>query len=182
MSRFYTQTGDDGYTGLIGEGRAEKYDRRIETIGAVDEANAVLGLVRANCLTAKTASIVLAIQKDLYHMMAEIAATPENAAQFRTISSARVEWLEMQIDEISIEVKIPDGFIVPGDSKTGAFIDLARAIVRRAERQIAFLFHQKLVENRQILRYLNRLSSLCFALELLENQAAGKAQPTFARE
>jgi cob(I)alamin adenosyltransferase len=182
MTRFYTQTGDDGYTGLLGEGRAPKYNRRIETIGAIDEANAALGIARSISQAHSTASILLTAQKDLYYIMAEIAALPENATKFRKISAERVEWLESQIDELGEQILIPDGFIVPGDSKSGAVIDLARTIIRRAERHIAYLFHQKKLENRELLRYMNRLSSLCFVLELLEIQASGFSNPTLAKE
>jgi len=182
MTRFYTQTGDDGYTGLLGEGRAQKHDPRIETIGVIDEANAALGLARAFCQAPKIPPILLTVQRDLYHIMAEIASTPDNTARFRTISQERTAWLEAQIDDISAQVEIPDEFIVPGDSQAGAVIDLTRTIVRRAERQIAYLFHNKMIENRELMRYMNRLSSLCFALELLENQASGSDQLTLARE
>lgn len=181
MTRFYTQTGDDGYTGLLGEGRAQKYDLRIETVGMIDEANAALGLARAFCQTSQASSILIEVQRDLYHLMAEIAATPENAARFRTITGERVSWLEARIDEINQAVKVPDEFILPGDTKAGAVIDLARTVVRRAERQVAFLFHQGKIENPELLRYMNRLSSLCFILELLENQATGNSQLTLAK-
>jgi len=181
MTKFYTQTGDDGYTGLLGEGRAQKYDPRIETVGAIDEANAALGLARAFCQTPQASSILLVVQRDLYHLMAEIVATPENASQFRSITGERVSWLEAQIDEINQAVTVPDEFIIPGDTKAGAVIDLARTIVRRAERQVAFLFHRGKIENRELLRYMNRLSSLCFILELFENQSAGNSQLTLAK-
>ena len=182
MTRFYTQTGDDGYTGLLGEGRAQKYDPRIETVGVIDEANAALGLARAFCQTPQASSILIVVQRDLYHLMAEIAATPENAARFRSITGERVSWLETQIDEINQAVTVPGEFITPGDTKAGAVIDLARTVVRRAERQVAFLFHQGKIENRELLRYMNRLSSLCFILELFENQASGNSRPTRAKE
>jgi len=182
MAKFYTQTGDDGYTGLLGEGRASKYDRRIETIGAIDEANAALGIARSICLAPSTASILLTAQKDLYYIMAEIAALPENASKFRKVTVERVDWLESQIDDIGKQILFPDGFIVPGDSKSGAVIDLARTIIRRAERHIAYLLHQKKLENRELLRYMNRLSSLCFVLELLEIQESGFSKPTLAKE
>ena len=182
MTKFYTQTGDDGYTGLLGEGRTPKYNRRIETIGAIDEANAAIGVARSISLAPQTHSVLIITQKDLYNMMAEIAALPENAARFQKITSERVSWLESQVDEISRLIIIPDEFIVPGDSKAGAAIDLARTIVRRAERHIAYLLHRKQIENRELLRYINRLSSLCFVLELLENQASGSHNPTFAKE
>jgi len=182
MSRFYTQTGDDGYTGLLGEGRAPKYSKQIETIGAIDEADAAIGVARSFSLAPQTSLILLTVQRDLYHIMTEIATTPENASQFPRLSSERVNWLETQIDSINNVVSIPTEFIVPGDSKAGAIIDLARTIVRRAERHVTFLVHQKLIENLEILRYMNRLSSLCFALELLENQSAGSTQTTLSKE
>jgi cob(I)alamin adenosyltransferase len=182
MTRFYTQTGDDGYTGLLGEGRTPKYDHRIETLGALDEANAAIGLARSMSQAPQTISILLAAQKDLYHIMAEIAALPENAARFRKISAEQVNWVETQIELISNIVTIPSEFIIPGDSQAGAVIDLARTIIRRAERHLAYLLHHNEIENQELLRYLNRLSSLCFALELLENHAAGNNKTTFAKE
>ncbi len=182
MTRFYTQTGDDGYTGILGNTRTEKYNPRIETLGAIDEANAALGVSRVFCLAPQTAPILLAVQRHLYQIMAEIAAAPEKAAQFRTISAEQVTWLETQIDDITKLVSVPDEFIVPGDSKAGALIDLARTIVRRSERHLASLFHKKEIENQHLLRYINRLSSLCFALELLENQFTKDTSFTLAKE
>ena len=182
MARFYTKTGDDGYTSLLGKGRAAKYAPRIETIGAIDEANAAIALARAVCQNSQTSSILMAVQKDLYHLMAEVAATPENGPQFRVIDNQRIIWLESTIDVISTTVNIPDEFIIPGDSMAGAAIDLARTIVRRAERHIAQLIHSKKLENPELLHYMNRLSSLCFVLELLENQTAGIDHTTIAKE
>ncbi len=181
MTRFYTKKGDDGYTSLLGKGRAPKYDRRIETVGALDEANAVLALARTLSLAPETSAILLVVHRDLYHMMAEVAATPEEAGRYRQITAERVSWLENQVDSLSQKVSIPAGFIIPGDSKAGAAMDLARTVVRRAEGHIARLVRSKKLANREILRYINRLSSLCFVLELLENQAAGSRQPTLAK-
>ncbi len=182
MTRFYTKKGDDGYTSLLGKGRAPKYDQRIEAVGTIDEANAAIALARTLSQSPLTSPILIAVQRDLYHIMAEIAATPENAARFRTIDAARITWLETQTDDLSSRVAIPEEFILPGDSHAGAAIDLARAIVRRAERQIAHLTHLKMLENLSLLRYMNRLSSLCFVLELIENQAAGIEHSTLAKE
>lgn len=182
MTRFYTKTGDDGYTSLLGKGRAAKYDHRLDTVGAIDEANAAIALARTLSLTPQTSSILMEVQKDLYHMMAEVSTTPDNASRFWKITDERIGWLEIQIDNISSKVIIPSEFIIPGDSKAGAAIDLARTIVRRAERNIARLLHLKKIENHAILRYMNRLSSLCFALELLENQTAGSNHTTLAKE
>lgn len=182
MSKFYTKTGDDGYTGLLGEGRAAKYDPRIETIGAIDEANAAIAVARTLCLSSESTSILLQVQKDLYQLMSEVSAQPEKAQQFRNINKDRVNWLEERTDIISAKVNIPHEFILPGDSKAGAAIDLARAIVRRAERHLAYLVHKNMVENVELLHYLNRLSSLCFVLELQENQASGIPNPSLAKK
>lgn len=182
MNRFYTKKGDDGYTSLLGNDRAPKYDHRIETIGVIDEANAAIALARTLSLAPQTSTILIEVQKDLYYMMSEVSATPDNALRFRNITDERVNWLELQIDDISSKVVIPNEFILPGDSKAGAAIDLARTIVRRAERHLAHLVHMKKLENRGLLRYMNRLSSLCFVLELLENQTAGKNHTTLVKE
>ncbi len=181
MTKFYTRTGDDGYTGVLGEGRIPKYHPITEAIGAVDEATAALGLARAHSQTEDCPLVLLDIQRDLYHLMSEISATPQNAARFRKIDAARVAWLEQQADAFSDRVSLPKEFIVPGDSPAGAGLALARTVVRRAERQVARLYLDQGLENVELLRYLNRLSSLCFVLELYENQAAGKVQPTLAR-
>ncbi|RIK32269.1 MAG: cob(I)yrinic acid a,c-diamide adenosyltransferase [Anaerolineae bacterium] len=170
---FYTTKGDDGTTGLLGEGRVTKYHARIEAIGTLDESTAALGLARAQCLDSRSAPIILEAQRDLYKLMAEVAATPENAEKFRSIDSSRVTWLEEQTDALSEIVEMPKEFIVSGDSLAGAALSLARAIIRRAERRVVELHDEQEVSNPELQRYLNRLSSLCFVLELLENQAAG---------
>jgi cob(I)alamin adenosyltransferase len=182
MTKFYTKTGDDGYTGQLGKDRIAKYDPRIETIGAVDEANAAIALARTLCLSSESSTILVQVQKDLYQLMAEVSAQPDHAQQFRKINADRVGWLEKQADEISTKVTIPNEFIIPGDSKAGAALDLARTIVRRAERQLAYLYHHKQIESAELLHYLNRLSSLCFVLELLENQASGAQKTSLAKE
>ena len=178
---FYTSKGDDGYTGQLGEGRAPKEGERIEAVGAVDEANAALGMARATSRAPETAGLLLRIQRDLYGLMGELASTPQNAARFRAIGAPQVAWLEAQIAGFGEQVEMTREFIVPGDTSEGAAMDLARAVVRRAERRVAGLFHQGLIENVELLRYLNRLSSLCFLLELYENQWAGRDKPTLAK-
>jgi cob(I)alamin adenosyltransferase len=173
MSPLFTRTGDDGTTGLLGEGRLPKSHPRMETLGTLDEASAALGLARSLCKAEQTGPLLVGVQRDLYALMAEVAATPENAARFRSLDSGRVQWLESQAEAISALVPLPDEFILPGDSPGAAALSLARTIVRRAERRLVGLLDQGEIENQVLLQYLNRLSSLCFALELLENQAAG---------
>jgi len=173
MTKFYTQTGDDGYTGRLGKGRLPKNHKIIEAIGTIDEASAALGLARAQIRQPETTDLLLAVQRDLYHLMAELSATEENASRFRVINEERMTWMEAQIDSISSSVNTPKEFIVPGDSTAGAALSLARTIVRRAERRVAELHLAGTIDNPNILPYLNRLSSLCFILELKENQSAG---------
>ncbi len=182
MTEFFTRTGDDGYTGLLGEGRVPKYHPRPETVGTIDEATAALGVARAACQAQQSSPLIKAVQRDLYHVMAEISATPENAARFRAIDRTSLTWLEDQIDELSSLVELPNEFILPGDSQAGAALALARTVVRRAERQVAQLLHNQIIENPYLLQYLNRLSSMCFVLELLENKTSGHQTPTLAKE
>lgn len=178
---FYTRNGDDGYTGLLGEARVPKEEDRIEALGTLDEATAALGLARSLLQDEELRQVILHIQRDLYLLMAEVAATPENAARFRQINSASVTWLEAQTDAFGQRVILPGEFILPGDTPAGATLSLARAIIRRAERRVAGLFHQRALENDDLLRYLNRLSSLCFVLELYVYQASGLDSPTLAK-
>lgn len=180
--QLYTRTGDDGYTNLLGEGRVAKYMPQPEAYGTVDEASAAMGVARAMAASDLTRSILLTAQRDLYRLMSELAASPQAAARFRSIDADRVRWLEEQTDAITAQITFPREFIVPGDSAPGAYLDLARAIVRRAERVVTHLLHDGLIENVELGRYLNRLSSLLFALELRENALAGTTAPTLAKQ
>jgi cob(I)alamin adenosyltransferase len=181
MPQFYTRKGDDGYTGWLGEGRVPKYSPRPETVGTIDEAAAALGMARSACKAVQTGPIIIEVQRDLYTIMTEIAASPDNTSRFPKIGADRVAWLETQTDGLNGVVEMPADFILSGDSPAGAALDLSRTIVRRAERRVAELYHHKLFDNQEILRYINRLSSLCFVLELLENKTAGKTSPTLAK-
>jgi len=182
MPKYYTTDGDDGFTGRLGETRVGKSDLLIEVVGTVDEASATLGLARSLCRSEHSRDVLLTIQRDLYHLMAEVSATESNAARFRKIDTTRVQWLETEIEAIGQIIKMPNEFIIPGDSYPGAAMAVARTVVRRAERRLAELFLSRQLENRDLLRYLNRLSSLCFLLELLENQNAGMTTSTLARD
>ena len=174
MTKFYTRTGDDGFTGLLGEGRVPKNHPRMEALGSVDEATAFLGLARSVSSSDEVKGTLLQIQRDLYHLMAEISALPENAAHFRKIGAEQVAWLEKQTDRFSAQVELPKEFIIPGSTFASGTLAVARTVTRRAERRVAELLHEGLIENPDLLRYLNRLSSLCFILEVWENQQAGK--------
>ncbi len=181
MPVYYTRAGDDGSTGLLGKGRVPKYDLVPEVLGTIDEATAAVGMARAVCQAPESPNLLLKIQRDLYGLMAEAAATDENIEKFQVIDPAHVAWLEEQIDRLSTSVEMPREFIIPGDCLAGAALDVARAVVRRAERRMAEFIHRGDSRNPELLSYLNRLSSLLFVLELRENQVAGKDKPTLAK-
>jgi cob(I)alamin adenosyltransferase len=181
VTPYFTGRGDEGYTGLLGEERVPKFDLRLETLGALDEATAALGIARAICKLPASRKLILRVQRDLYMLMAETAAPPETAEKFHRIDARYVTWLEEQIEALGQAVTMPEEFIVPGDTWVGAVLDLARAIVRRAERRLAELFHRGDLKNLELLKYTNRLSTLLFFIELLENQTAGENIPTLAK-
>lgn len=174
MSKIYTRKGDDGTTGYLGEGRLPKHHPRMEAIGTLDETTAALGLARSLLQLSTLRPILIQIQRDLYGLMAEVAALPENAERFRSIDASRVDWLEEQTDSLGKTVDMPSEFILPGETPGGGALSLARTVARRAERRIAKLLADDELKNKELLRYLNRLSSLCFVLELAENQVDGK--------
>ncbi len=182
MKKFYTRTGDDGYTGLLGKDRVPKYHPRPATNGEIDEATAALGLARATTTSDDIKNTLLHIQRDLYELMAEVASTIENAANFRSISQQHVMFIESKIDDFSKSTVIPKEFIIPGDNQSSATLSLARAIIRRAERSIVKLYHEGEIENQYILQYLNRLSSLLFVMELYEIERTSHDQPTLAKD
>ena len=136
MASFFTRSGDEGYTSILGKGKVPKYDIRLEALGSLDEANAALGVARHHCQDPKSKELIIHIQHQLYILMGEIAATPENAARFKGISSDQVSWLEEHTNNLSQTAKFPGEFIVPGDTLAGAALDVARTIVRRSERRV----------------------------------------------
>lgn len=182
MAHFFSGKGDDGTTGLLGEGRIPKYNLRMEAIGAVDEASAALGFARSQAAQSETRDRIIRIQRELYQLMAELATTPETAGRFQRIDANCVRAIEDAIAALEAQVVLPREFILPGDTSAGAALDLARTIVRRAERRVAEILARGDVSNPELLRYLNRLSSLLYLMELSENAAGGRKNPTLAKE
>ena len=165
MAKVTTGTGDAGYTGLLGSERVAKYDPRPDTFGTVDEATSALGLARATAQDPKVKEIIYRIQNELYLLMAELATTPENYEKMGLRMTAdHVQWLEQVEESLKQEVEIPNKFIIPGDTLDGAALDLARTIIRRAERMAVKLLHDGVIQNGEVIRYLNRLSDLVFIL------------------
>ena len=178
MSKYYTRKGDDGWTGLLGGERVPKNHPKPRAFGAVDEASAVLGLARAFSSSTRVQQVIKDVQLDMYHLMAELAATDSRVDKFRTISPEHVASLEAQIEAFGAQVDMPQAFVIPGDTHSSAAFHLARTTVRRAEREVANLAEHDGLSNPSILPFLNRLSSLCFVLSLYEEKSAGVDSPS----
>lgn len=171
-------TGDDGSTGLLGGGRASKDDARIEAFGTVDEASSALGLAKALTAHPRVRTICEELQRGLYEIGAELGTNPTAEATFVTTREADVARLDDLITELESEVAMPDGFILPGATPASGALDLARAIVRRAERRCVSLERASGLANPQVRRWLNRLSLLLFVVGRYEEGLSGRtAQP-----
>ena len=178
--KWYTGTGDDGFTGVLGRERVPKYALRPEAYGTVDEVSAFLGMARAQARDARVREAIVTVQRDLYTMMADLATLPETVKRPPWLAAERLAWLEQTTDALGADVEMPKAFIIPGDSVGGAALEMARTVVRRAERLVARLTHEAEVRDDTPLRYLNRLSSLLFLLARIEDRAAGVDHFTLA--
>jgi cob(I)alamin adenosyltransferase len=172
--KVYTRTGDDGSTGLLYGGRISKDSLRVEAYGATDEAVAALGLARASVATPLSETILL-IQRELFVVGAELATAPENARKLDAkkgtkVTDEMVTALEELIDQATATSEQPKEFVIPGNSAGSAALDLARAIVRRAERRVTSLISQQEVDP-VVGRYLNRLADALFVLARVEERS-----------
>jgi cob(I)alamin adenosyltransferase len=163
-----TKGGDKGETSLLYGGRVPKDDLRTEAYGALDEAISALGLGRSLCSQEQVAARILELQRECFTVGAELATAKGQRskleAHFPTLEAAAVDRLEEEVHQLEESVGLPDGFVIPGGSPGAAAIDLARTLVRRAERRAVTLTRQGELENPEVLRYLNRLSDLLFML------------------
>ena len=163
--KVYTKTGDDGTTGLLFGGRVRKDSPLPTAYGAVDEAQAFLGLVRSELDGDDEVSrIVVHVMRDLWVLMAELATQPENRAKLKPgttmVTGEMVHALEVHIDEISGRFAMPTEFVVPGGTRVAALLDVARTVVRRAERDSLAAVH----DDSHAAVYLNRLSDLLWTM------------------
>lgn len=167
----YTKTGDKGQTGLYTGERVDKDSLRVEAYGTIDEMNSALGMARAFSECEEVKAMLYSLQKDIALFMADIASL----GQEPNIKEYNISMLEQEIDEIEGRVGRLGAFLVPGDTKGAAMLDLARTIARRAERQMLRLAREEEVHETDRL-YINRLSDYCFMLmrlELHEAEAKG---------
>ncbi len=163
--KIYTRDGDEGETGLLYGGKVSKSSSLPEAYGTVDEAQAILGLVRTECEKGSDLEEkVIHIERDLYVLMAELATDPSKHDKLESgkskVNEEMIDFLEEFIDDISSRFELPKEFVIPGQNRISALIDVARTVVRRAERRkIACGF-----ENSLAVPYLNRLSDLLWAM------------------
>lgn len=184
--RIYTRKGDDGTTGLLYGGRVPKDDARTDVYGTLDETVSALGVARAGGLVDRVEEIVVRLQREMFVVGAQLATSPENQQKLQPgisrVTPEMTERAERDIDELVSEHPLPDEFILPGETLGSAGLDLARSTIRRAERQAVSLDRDGLVPDPEILRYINRVSDLLFALARYEEAERGhRAAPSRER-
>ncbi len=165
MTKLWTGKGDDGTTGLLYGGRTLKSSPRVEAVGALDEAQAAIGVARAEAEGASELDgILTAVERDLWVLMAEVATGPENRSKLTEGKTLVVADMVLAVEAVIVDIgarfDLPAEFVVPGQDRTSALLDLARTVVRRAERRT----QPVLPEGSHALPYLNRLSSLLWTL------------------
>jgi cob(I)alamin adenosyltransferase len=166
----FNKRGDKGETSLLYGGRVLKSELRCEAYGTIDEAVSALGLARNLVRKEKVKEIIFKIQQELFTVAAELATEEYDKflSHFKPVTEEMVNGLEKIINEVEAEIEMPKAFIIPGSSPGTAALDLARAIVRRAERRTITLKEKGKLRNEILLQYLNRLADLLFALARYE--------------
>jgi cob(I)alamin adenosyltransferase len=178
VTRIYTKKGDDGTTSLWYGGRVAKSDARTEAYGAIDEAGSALGVARSLCGPGddEVARDVLRVQRELFVAGAELATAPEAAERredgVSRITDEMVDALDGEIDRYMDRVSLPPKFVIPGGTPLSAQLDLARAVLRRAERRVVALQAEQGLASEAVLRYLNRASDLVYAMARFTDTSA----------
>jgi len=163
--KIYTRKGDDGTTGLLFGGRVRKDDPAPEAYGAVDEAQAALGVARAETGEgSELDALLVRLERDLWVVMGELATAPENRTKLdpgvSLVTAEMVAGLEPVIDDLTSRFDAPTEFVVPGQNRLSALLDVARTVVRRAERASL----GAAAEGSFVVPYLNRLSDLLWTM------------------
>ncbi len=185
--KIYTKKGDAGITGLLYGGRIDKDDIRTEVYGTLDETVSAFGIARAGGLGTRVEEVVIRLQKEMFVVGAQLATAPEHQDRLQKgvskVSPSMTNQAEADIDELVGQHPIPQEFILPGETPGAAGLDLARSIIRRAERAATRMNRAGLVPDPEILRYLNRASDLLFVLARFEEAERGlRPQPSRQRE
>jgi cob(I)alamin adenosyltransferase len=169
LVKIYTRKGDDGTTGLWYGGRVPKFSGRPDAYGSIDEAASALGLARAAAERgSELYDDILRLQGELFIAGAELATAPEASGRLEEgvsrVTDDMVERLESDIDRYMARVDLPPKFVIPGGTELSARLDVARSVVRRAERRVALLQDEGELTGDTVLTYLNRLSDALFAM------------------
>ena len=179
MSRVYTKTGDDGTTGQLFGGRIPKGSELVEALGDIDEAVSTLGVARAECEDERIATILLRVQKELFVVGADLSVNPKHRDRLKPgislVEPDMITGLEKLIDELTEEQPLKPVFLVPGTTALEAKIDLARTVVRRAERHTLRAKDVGFEVSVHAQHYLNRLSDLVFVLA--RRAVVGREEP-----
>jgi cob(I)alamin adenosyltransferase len=179
--KIYTKTGDDGTTGLLYGGRVPKDDVRTEVYGTLDEAVSALGLARGGGLVARVEEIVVRLQREMFVAGAQLATAEANQGKLRPgvsrVTAEMTRAAESDIDALVEVHPLPGEFILPGELPGSAGLDLARSVVRRAERLAVAMARAGSLPDPEILRWLNRVSDLLFALARFEEAERGRRAP-----
>ena len=168
--KVYTRTGDDGTTGLLFGGRARKDAPGPTAYGTSDEAVSALGTARAEAERGGELDLLLIrLQRELFVVGAELATEPAHRDRLQDgvtrVTAAMVEALEPVIDDVTDRYDPPQEFVLPGETRVAAALDVARTVVRRAEREaVAATAADWLEPESQVVPYLNRLADLVFTL------------------
>jgi cob(I)alamin adenosyltransferase len=165
----YTRTGDDGTTGLLFGGRVSKDTAGPEAYGAVDEAVSALGTVRATIeRDSELDQLVIRLQRELFVAGAELATEPANRSKLEPgvslVTEEMVAALEPVIDDVTSRFEPPQEFVLPGENPTAAALDVARTVIRRAERASVAAARAGWLHGSQVVPYLNRLADLVYTL------------------
>jgi len=181
VNRPFTGLGDEGITGLIGEGRFTKSNIMFEVLGSIDELSAFVGTAKASISDQAVKHQLSDIQVTLYQIMTELSYIDQSKIKKPFITLDHIKKLETEIKNISLSVSIPAGFIIPGDSTQAGYLDISRTITRRVERRIVELDGLVSIQNKLILQYINRLSTYLFMLEIQILHDQGIDKPTLAK-
>jgi cob(I)alamin adenosyltransferase len=169
-----TKTGDKGSTSLFDGTRVSKASLRPETYGTLDEASAFIGLARAKTGNTRIRESLLKIQNAIYLVNAELACPEESKSGLsHRFEEAHHEWVERTASEIERELDLPPKFVLYGETEVGAVLDIARAVVRRAERLLSALDKRSSIGNPHVKPFVNRLSDFLYLLARLDEKEAG---------
>ena len=176
--RIYTRRGDDGTTGLLYGGRVPKDAAVIDACGEVDEAQAAIGVARAHAGSgSELDQLLVEVARDLWVLMAELASAPDHRPRLvggKTLVTAdMVARLEPLIDDLTRRFEAPTEFVVPGQNVLTSHLDLARTVIRRAERRAL----AAAPAGSQIVPYLNRLSDLLWTMARWQEDGFLPARP-----